>query len=52
MVVLGIISSLFLPFSHWLFDEPRLMYMHWETVGDPFTFAKNSFDAAREVGIF
>lgn len=37
--------------NHWLFDKPRLMYMHWENVGDPFEFARNSFDAAREVGI-
>jgi hypothetical protein len=37
--------------NHWLFDEPRLMYMHWENVGDPFEFARNSYDAAREAGI-
>ncbi|HJV16469.1 MAG TPA: DUF1259 domain-containing protein [Bacillales bacterium] len=37
--------------NHWLFDEPRLMYMHWENVGDPFEFARNSYKAAREVGI-
>lgn len=38
--------------NHWLFDEPRLMYMHWENVGDPFEFARNSFAAAKEVGLF
>ncbi|WP_315970017.1 DUF1259 domain-containing protein [Bacillus massilinigeriensis] len=38
--------------NHWLFDEPRLMYMHWENVGDPFEFARNSFEAARRVGLF
>jgi hypothetical protein len=38
--------------NHWLFDEPRLMYMHWENVGNPFEFARNSFEAAREVGLF
>lgn len=38
--------------NHWLFDEPRLMYMHWENVGDPFDFAKKSFDAAVEAGLF
>lgn len=38
--------------NHWLFDEPRLMYMHWENVGDPFTFAKNSIEAARDAGLF
>ncbi|WP_057765442.1 DUF1259 domain-containing protein [Cytobacillus praedii] len=37
--------------NHWLFDKPRLMYMHWENIGDPFVFARNSFEAAREVGI-
>ncbi|MBM7653294.1 DUF1259 domain-containing protein [Neobacillus cucumis] len=38
--------------NHWLFDEPRLMYMHWENVGDPVEFAKNSFKAAKEAGLF
>lgn len=38
--------------NHWLFDNPRLMYMHWENVGDPFRFARNSFDAAVEAGLF
>ncbi|WP_420490547.1 DUF1259 domain-containing protein [Neobacillus niacini] len=37
--------------NHWLFENPRLMYMHWENVGDPFTFARNSFEAAKEVGL-
>ncbi|OCA85376.1 hypothetical protein A8F95_10390 [Bacillus wudalianchiensis] len=38
--------------NHWLFDEPRLMYMHWENVGDPFEFARKSIEAAREAGLF
>ncbi|MEH7121378.1 DUF1259 domain-containing protein [Neobacillus vireti] len=38
--------------NHWLFDNPRLMYMHWENVGDPFEFARNSIEAAREAGLF
>lgn len=38
--------------NHWLFEKPRLMYMHWENVGDPFEFAKNSFEAAKEAGLF
>lgn len=38
--------------NHWLFDEPRLMYMHWENVGDPYKFARNSFEAAKEAGLF
>lgn len=38
--------------NHWLFEEPRLMYMHWGNVGmDPFEFAKRSFEAAREAGL-
>lgn len=36
--------------NHWLFEEPRLMYLHWENVGmDPFEFAKRSFEAGKEV---
>ncbi len=38
--------------NHWLFDDPRLMYMHWENVGNPFDFAKKSFGAAVEAGLF
>ena len=38
--------------NHWLFEEPRLMYMHWENVGDPFEFARNSIEVAREAGLF
>lgn len=38
--------------NHWLFDKPRLMYMHWENVGDPFVFARKSIEAAREAGLF
>lgn len=38
--------------NHWLFDKPRLMYMHWENVGNPFKFARNSIEAAREAGLF
>lgn len=39
--------------NHWLFDNPRLMYMHWENVGmTPEEFARNSFAAAREAGLF
>ena len=37
--------------NHWIFELPRLIYMHWENVGDPFEFAINSFEAAREVGL-
>jgi hypothetical protein len=38
--------------NHWLFEEPRLMYMHWEDVEmDPFEFTRNSFEAAKEAGL-
>ena len=46
----GIIVTAF--HNHWLFDDPRLMYMHWENVGNPFEFARNSIEAAREAGLF
>jgi hypothetical protein len=38
--------------NHWLFEEPRLMYMHWENVGDPFEFARNSIAAVKEAVFF
>ncbi|PGL70963.1 DUF1259 domain-containing protein [Bacillus sp. AFS055030] len=39
--------------NHWLFDKPRLMYMHWENVNlDPAEFTKVSFEAAKEAGLF
>ncbi|KKK38254.1 hypothetical protein WQ57_10515 [Mesobacillus campisalis] len=38
--------------NHWLFEEPRLMYMHWEDTGDAFDFAERSFAAAKEAGLF
>lgn len=35
--------------NHWLFEEPRLMYMHWQNGGmDPFEFAKKSFAVQQE----
>lgn len=47
----GIIVTAF--HNHWLFEEPRLMYLHWENVGmSPFEFAKNSRAAAKEAGLF
>lgn len=39
--------------NHWLFDNPRLMYMHWENAeDDPSDFATKSFEAARAAGLF
>ncbi|MFP7287403.1 DUF1259 domain-containing protein [Shouchella clausii] len=38
--------------NHWLFEEPRLMYMHWENVGlEPLEFTRRSFEAAKEAGL-
>lgn len=31
--------------NHWLFDNPRLMYMHWEAVRNPIVFARQVKDA-------
>ncbi|OAK75497.1 DUF1259 domain-containing protein [Lederbergia galactosidilytica] len=33
--------------NHWLFDKPRLMYMHFESVEEPLTFARKVRDAMR-----
>ncbi|WP_082341107.1 DUF1259 domain-containing protein [Sporosarcina globispora] len=39
--------------NHWLFDRPRLMYMHWENAGEsPFNFARKSFEAAVAARLF
>ncbi|GAM15666.1 DUF1259 domain-containing protein [Mesobacillus selenatarsenatis] len=38
--------------NHWLFEDPRLMYMHWENIGDPFRFAEDSIEAAKDAGLF
>lgn len=39
--------------NHWLFENPRLMYIHWENVGmSAEEFARNSIAAAREAGLF
>lgn len=33
--------------NHWLFDNPRLMYMHWESIDRPVAFARKTRDALR-----
>ena len=40
--------------NHWLFEEPRLMYMHWENVGNDLSLSLrgSSIAAAREAGLF
>ena len=37
--------------NHWLFDEPRLMYMHWEAVMDPARFLQISQEALTAAGV-
>ncbi|MDF2626396.1 MAG: hypothetical protein K0R39_227 [Symbiobacteriaceae bacterium] len=37
--------------NHWLFEEPRLMYMHWEAVSDPVAFLRASRAALRAAGV-
>jgi len=31
--------------NHWLFDQPRLMYMHFESIDQPLSFARKVRDA-------
>jgi len=31
--------------NHWLFDRPRLLYMHWEAIDAPVAFARKTKDA-------
>ncbi len=31
--------------NHWLFDKPRLMYIHFESIDGPISFAKKVRDA-------
>ncbi len=33
--------------NHWLFEEPRLMYIHWESVEPPLDFARKTAKAFR-----
>ncbi|MFC7391738.1 DUF1259 domain-containing protein [Scopulibacillus cellulosilyticus] len=33
--------------NHWLFEEPRAMYMHFESVENPLTFARKIREAFR-----
>ncbi|WP_368655007.1 DUF1259 domain-containing protein [Ornithinibacillus sp. 4-3] len=47
----GIIVTAF--HNHWLFEEPRLMYLHWEDIDmNPFEFAEASISAAKEARLF
>ncbi|MDD9781382.1 DUF1259 domain-containing protein [Priestia megaterium] len=31
--------------NHWLFDQPRLMFMHFESIDQPLSFARKVKDA-------
>jgi hypothetical protein len=31
--------------NHWLFERPRLMFIHWESVDDPIAFAEKTASA-------
>lgn len=37
--------------NHWLFEEPRLMYMHWEDISDPKQFLRASRAALEAAGV-
>jgi hypothetical protein len=31
--------------NHWLFEKPRLMYIHFEAIDNPLSFARNVAEA-------
>ncbi|WP_374711404.1 DUF1259 domain-containing protein [Symbiobacterium terraclitae] len=37
--------------NHWLFEQPRLMYVHWEAVSDPERFLRASLEALEAAGV-
>jgi len=37
--------------NHWLFERPRLMYMHWEALMEPEQFLRASRAALRAAGV-
>ncbi|WP_152401484.1 DUF1259 domain-containing protein [Paenibacillus cellulositrophicus] len=36
--------------NHWLFENPRLMYVHWESVDDPIAFARKTKESIKFLG--
>lgn len=36
--------------NHWLFEKPRLMYIHWESVDEPICFSKKTAEAFQVLG--
>ncbi|MBS4178450.1 DUF1259 domain-containing protein [Lederbergia citrea] len=41
----GIIVTAF--HNHWLFERPRLMFIHWESIDNPLSFARKTRDALK-----
>jgi hypothetical protein len=37
--------------NHWLFDKPRLIYMHLESIQDPIDFAIEVAEALKKAGL-
>jgi hypothetical protein len=37
--------------NHWLFDKPRLIYMHLESIQNPVEFAKEVAEALKKAGV-
>ena len=36
--------------NHWLKEQPRLMYMHWESIDNPVAFARKTKDSIASLG--
>ena len=36
--------------NHWLKENPRLMYMHWEAISNPVVFARNTKESIAFLG--
>jgi len=36
--------------NHWLKEQPRLMYMHWESVDNPVAFARKTKESIKFLG--
>jgi hypothetical protein len=36
--------------NHWLFEEPRLMYIHWESIDNPVAFAEKTKQSIEFLG--
>lgn len=36
--------------NHWLNEQPRLMYMHWESIDNPVAFARKTKESIKFLG--